>query len=126
MQKNEAVPSLFQRSGTVSFCLFFPIFPRGHAEVRLERPVEIGEVFEAAPGSDGQDGLVCGLQCLGGSVQPVFVQKGDKALPGHLPEPAHEMAGAEGADPGGIGDPEFLGIMGREPLQERFQPLGVG
>ena len=36
------------------------------------------------------------------------------------------MAGAEGADPGGIGDPERLGIMGREPLQERFQPLGVG
>ena len=41
-------------------------------------------------------------------------------------EPPHEVAGAEGADPGGIGDPEFLGIMGRKPLQERFQPLGVG
>ena len=36
------------------------------------------------------------------------------------------MAGAEGADSGGIGDPERLGIMGREPLQNGFQPLGVG
>ena len=125
-QKTEAVPLLWKREGMASVCLFFSVFPRGHAEVHLERPVEIGEVFEAAPGSDGQDGLVCGLQCLGGSVQPVFVQKGDKALPGHLPEPAHEMAGAEGADPGGIGDPERLGIMGREPLQNGFQPLGVG
>ena len=29
-------------------------------------------------------------------------------------------------NPGSIGDPKRLGIMGREPLQERFQPLGVG
>ena len=36
------------------------------------------------------------------------------------------MAGAEGADPGGIGYPERLGIMRRKPLQHGFQPLGVG
>lgn len=94
--------------------------------MRLERPVKIGEVLKPAPGSDGQNRLIRGLQRFGGGVEPILVQKGHKALPGHLPEPPHEVAGTEGADPGGIGDPEFLGIMGRKPLQERFQPLGVG
>ena len=94
--------------------------------MRLERPVKIGEVLKPAPGGDGQHGLIGGLQRLGSGIQPVLVQKGDKALPGHLPEPAHEVTGAEGADPGGIGHPERLGIMGGEPLQHGFQPLGVG
>ena len=94
--------------------------------MRLERPVKIGKVFKPAPGGDGQHGLIGGLQRFGCGVQPVLVQKGDKALPGHLPEPAHKMAGAEGADPGGIGYPERLGIMRRKPLQYGFQPLGVG
>ena len=126
MCKNEAVPSLFQRGRTASFFVYFSGTPGCHAEVRLERPVKIGEVLKPAPGSDGQNRLIRGLQRFGGGVEPVLVQKGHKALPGHLPEPPHEVAGTEGADPGGIGDPEFLGIMGREPLQERFQPLGVG
>lgn len=104
----------------------FPVFPRRHAEVCLEGPVEIGESFKPAPGGDGQDGLIRSLQRFGGGVQAVFVQKGDEALPRHLPEPSHEVAGAEGADPGSIGDPKRLGIMGREPLQDGFQPLGVG
>ena len=124
--KTGPFPLFSREAETASFCLFFSVFPRGHTEVRLERPVEIGEVFESAPGGDGQDGLVRGLQRLGGGIQAVFVQKGNEALPGHLPEPAHKMAGAERADPGGIGDPEHLGIMGREPLQNGFQPLGVG
>ena len=94
--------------------------------MRLERPIKIGKVFKPAPGGDSQHSLVRGLQHLGGGVQPVLIQKGDKALPGHLPEPAHKMAGAEGADPGCIRHPERLGIMCRKPLQHRFQPLGVG
>ena len=106
--------------------LFFPIFPWCHTEVCLEGPIEIGEIFKPAPGGDGQDGLIRGLQRFGGGVQAVFVQKSDEALPRHLPEPPHEVAGTEGADPGGIGDPELLRIMGRKPLQKRFQPLGVG
>ena len=106
--------------------LFFLVFPRRHAEVCLEGPVEIGESFKPAPGGDGQDGLIRSLERFGGGVQAVFVQKGDEALPRHLPEPSHEVAGAEGADPGSIGDPKRLGIMGREPLQDGFQPLGVG
>ena len=94
--------------------------------MRLERPVKIGKILKPAPGGDGQHGLIGGSQRLGGGVQPILVQKGNKALPGHLPEPAHKMAGAEGADPGGIGYPERLGIMRRKPLQHGFQPLGVG
>ena len=94
--------------------------------MRLERPVKIGKILKPAPGGNGQHGLIGGSQRLGGGVQPILVQKGNKALPGHLPEPAHKMAGAEGADPGGIGYPERLGIMGGEPLQHGFQPLGVG
>ena len=82
--------------------------------------------YKLAAGGDGQDGLIRGLQRFGGGVQAVFVQKSDEALPRHLPEPPHEVAGAEGADPGSIGDPKRLGIMGREPLQNGFQPLGVG
>ena len=66
------------------------------------------------------------MQRFGGGIQPVFVQKGNKALPCHLPEPAHEVAGTEGADPGGIGDPKPLGIMDRDPLQNGFQPLSIG
>ena len=66
------------------------------------------------------------MQRFGGGIQPVFVQKGNKALPGHLPEPTHEVAGTEGADPGGIGDPNPFGIMDRDPLQNGFQPLGIG
>ena len=107
--------SLSQRSGTASFYLFFPVLPRGHAKMRLECPVKIGEVFKPAPGSDRQHRLVRSMQRFGGGIQPVFVQKGNKALPCHLPEPAHEVAGTEGADPGGIGDPKPLGIMDRDP-----------
>ena len=94
--------------------------------MRLECPIKIGEVFKPAPGSDRQHRLVRSMQRFGGGIQPVFVQKGNKALPCHLPEPAHEVAGTEGADPGGIGDPKPLGIMGRDPLQNGFQPLGIG
>mgnify|MGYP000769722762 CR=1 FL=1 len=64
--KTGPFPLFSREAETASFCLFFSVFPRGHAEVRLERPVEIGEVFESAPGGDGQDGLVRGLQRLGG------------------------------------------------------------
>ena len=46
--------------------LFFPVFPRRHAEVCLEGPVEIGESFKPAPGGDGQDGLIRSLQRFGG------------------------------------------------------------
>ena len=84
--------------------------------MRLECPVKIGEVFKPAPASDRQHRLVRSMQRFGGGIQPVFVQKGNKALPCHLPEPAHEVAGTEGADPGGIGDPKPLGIMDRDPL----------
>ena len=56
--KTGPFPLFSREAETASFCLFFSVFPRGHAEVRLERPVEIGEVFESAPGGDGQDGLV--------------------------------------------------------------------
>ena len=94
--------------------------------MRLECPVKVGEVFKPAPGSDRQHCLVRSIQRFGGGIQPVFVQKGNKALPCHLPEPAHEVAGTEGADPGGIGDPKPLGIMDRDPLQNGFQPLGIG
>ena len=66
--------------------------------MRLERPVKIGEVFKPAPGGNGQHGLIGGSQRLGGGVQPVLVQKGNKALPGHLPEPPHEVHGASCPD----------------------------
>ena len=92
----------------------------------LECPVKIREVFKPTPGSDRQHRLVRSVQRFGGGIQSVFVQKGNKALPGHLPEPAHEVAGTEGTDPGGIGDPKPLGIMDRDPLQNGFQPLVIG
>ena len=47
--------------------------------ISLEGPIEIGEIFKPAPGGDGQDGLIRGLQRFGGGVQAVFVQKSDEA-----------------------------------------------
>ena len=52
--------------------------------MRLECPVKIGEVFKPAPGSDRQHRLVRSMQRFGGGIQPVFVQKGNKALPCNL------------------------------------------
>ena len=66
------------------------------------------------------------MQCFGGGIQAVFVQKCDEALPRHLPEPPHKVAGAAGADLSGIRHPEFFGIVRGKPLQNRFQPPGVG
>ena len=94
--------------------------------MRLECPVEIGEVLEPAAGSDAQHRVIRCVQGFGSGIEPVFLEKSNEALPGHLPEPPHKMAGAEGADPGGIGDPKPLGIMDRDPLQNGFQPLGIG
>ena len=105
----------------------FPaVFPRGHLEVRLEGAVEVGEVLEAAARSDGKHRVVGGVERLGCHVQAVVVQVGDEALPGHLPEPAHEVAGAERADLRGVSNVKVFCRVGREPLQQGFQPLGVG
>ena len=98
----------------------FTIRARGHLEAGLEGAVEVGEVCEAGRGRDGEDAVVGGAEGVGGEVQAVVVQEGDEALTGHLAEPAHEVAAAEGADRGGILDTQGFGVVGCEPLQDRL------
>ena len=49
----------------------------------------------------------------------------DKALPRHLPEPSHKMAGAERTYFCCIANANLFGIMFRNPLQDGFQPSGI-
>ena len=70
--------------------------------MRLECPVEIGEVLEPAAGSDAQHRVIRCVQGFGSGIEPVFLEKSNEALPGHLPEPAHKMALAAPAGFGGV------------------------
>ena len=100
--------------------LSLSVGPWGHLEAGLKGAVEVGEVCEAGRGRDGENAVVGGAEGVGGEVQTVVVQEGDEALSGHLAEPAHEVAAAEGADRGGILDTQGFGVVGCEPLQDRL------
>ena len=58
--------------------LFFAVFPRGQAKVRLECPVEIGEVLEPAAGSDAQHRVIRCVQGFGSGIEPVFLEKSNE------------------------------------------------
>ena len=94
--------------------------------MRLECPVEIGEVLEPAAGSDAQHRVIRCVQGFGSGIEPVFLEKSNEALPGHLPEPPHKMALAARHQLCCIGDMHLFAIMVRHPLQNLFQPPGVG
>ena len=93
--------------------------------MRLELSVKIGKIFKATPFGNAQNGVLCGMKCLGSRIESILPQKNDKGLTGHLPEPPHKMVGAAPAKRGSIRYTDGLAVMSRKPLQYGSKPLGV-
>ena len=113
------MPDTIKNAGETEAALS-AIFPRCYTEMCFELSVKVGEVFKSALFGDAHDGVICCEKRLGGSVEPIFPQKQDKGLAGHLSEPAHEMVWAALAKRGSIRHANGLTVMNRDPLQYGF------
>lgn len=116
-------------NGGGSFCLFGTIpavLPGRDPIPGLELAVEVGEVLEPHLPGNVQDTVAALPQLLRCHRQPPSVEVGREAAAGHLPKPAHKMAGTASAAFRHLGHRQRLGILCLDPVQDPLQPLGAG